>query len=363
MFLTDASYPNSLAAIRALGREGFIVTAGEREGTPWPATLGFWSRHCAERFAYPDPDGGVDATARALAEKFDAQPFAAAIPVGLDMCEVFVRHRDALNVPTMLPEAASFALAADKRATYEYAASIGIPVPRTVPATRWREIGLPVVFKEARRGAFVASTSDAAEQYAASLGTGVDRYVAQEYVPGTNGFGYFGFFRHGKEIGYFMHERLVQFPREGGPSVVARSVRNWRLRVLGRTLLESLNWNGVAMVEFKRSARDDEFYLMEINPKLWGSLDLAISAGCNFPVWIARALTGRCPQPKNEYREGVTFQWVVPHGLASFIRYPELRPSLVRNVVRGEVRTDVCWSDPLPTAAGIIAMARRAARK
>lgn len=362
IFVTDGSYPNGLAAVRALGRAGYAVASGERSGTPLPATVSFWSRHCTQRVLYPDPAMDERATSRMLAELFERQSFGGAIPVGLDMVELFVRHASEFRVPLMLPPADGFAIAADKRRTFEYAASAGIRVPRTVAAERWEEIAVPVVFKEARKGAYVASNREKADAFFRSLGERRHLYLAQEYVPGTNGFGYFGFFREGREAGYFMHERLVQFPREGGPSVVARSIRDERLRALGKRLLEALRWNGVAMVEFKRSDADGEFYLMEINPKLWGSLDLAIASGCNFPVWIADALTGRRTQPFAGYAEGVTYQWIVPHGVKSFVRYPEFRGQFVRNVVRGDVRTDMRWSDPLPTAAGLLAMAAKAIR-
>jgi predicted ATP-grasp superfamily ATP-dependent carboligase len=362
VFVTDGSYRNGLAAVRALGEDGFRVTVGEREGISLPDTVSFWSRHCAQRFRYPDPRIDATATVAALAQHFKEQRYVAALPVGLEMTEFFMRHRQALGVPVMLPPEPSFAIAADKRRTFEHAATVGIPIPRTVPAARWREIDLPVVFKHPRTGVLIANTYEDAVAREEELGAEIDQYVAQEFVPGENGFGYFGFFQDGDEVAHFMHERLVQYPKEGGPSVVARAIRNPRLHKLGRALLESLEWNGAAMVEFKRSTRDGEFYLMEINPKLWGSLDLAIAAGCNFPSWIVRHLMdGSAPQSL-QYAD-VTYQWVIPIGLKSFVRYPEFRAPFVRNLLSPKVKTDLRWSDPLPTAAGLVSMAASAARQ
>jgi predicted ATP-grasp superfamily ATP-dependent carboligase len=362
VFVTDGSYPNGLAAIRALSRAGFHVTVAERAGISPSATIGFWSRGCHERFQYPDPQQQPDACARALSEHFEKTAYAAAIPVGLDMAELFVRYRDALPVPAMLAPPESFRIAADKRLTYEYAGANGIPTPRTVAAADWRLLEIPVVFKHYRKGAFIARSTGEAAAYARDIAYVIDEYIAQEYIPGENGFGYFGFFDSGTEAGYFMHERLMQFPKEGGPSVVARSFRNPQLHELGRRLLESLGWHGVAMVEFKRSDRNGAFYLMEINPKLWGSLDLAVQSGCNFPVWIARALSDGSHPRNGHYREGLTYQWVIPNGIKSFMRYPEFRVPFVRNFVSG-VRTDIQWNDPLPTAAGLVTMAANARRR
>src|SRR5262249_25234622 len=133
VFVTDGSYPNGLAAIRALGKADFRVTVGERAGIAAPAVVGFWSRHCAERFVYPDPSAGEAATVDALIRHFSQRRYSAALPVGLDMTDLFVRHRQRLEVPTMLPAADCFAIAADKRLTFEHAAKAGIPVPKTLP--------------------------------------------------------------------------------------------------------------------------------------------------------------------------------------------------------------------------------------
>jgi predicted ATP-grasp superfamily ATP-dependent carboligase len=356
VFVTDGSYPNALAAVRSLGRNGFRVTVGERLGISSVRSISFWSRQCSERFRYPDPKFEREACVSRLAEHFRRESYAAVLPVGLEMMKLFITCRSVLQAPVLLPPCDSFSVAYDKRRTFEHAARLGIPVPRTVAATEWRELDPPLVFKHPQTGALFANTPAEAALRASQLGLDIAEYMAQEYIPGQNGFGYFGFFQQGRELACFMHQRLMQFPKEGGPSVVARAVYNARLRQLGRELLESLCWQGAAMVEFKRSDRNGEFYLMEINPKLWGSLDLAIQSGCNFPVWIAQALaTGLVSLPQH-YREGMTYQWVIPNGLKCFLRYPEFRWQFLRNLASPAVRTDLRWLDPLPAVAGVLAM-------
>ncbi len=139
--------------------------------------------------------------------------------------------------------------------------------------------------------------------------------------------------------------------------MVARAIRDERLHELGRTVLESLDWNGVAMVEFKRSDRDGHLYLMEINPKFWGSLDLAIQSGCNFPVWVAQAVIDGTIPDCHAYAVGLKYQWIVPNGVKCFLRYPEYRRAFLRNLIAPRVKKDVQFHDPLPSAAGLMAMA------
>ena len=59
----------------------------------------------------------------------------------------------------------------------------------------------------------------------------------------------------------------------------------------GERLLTALNWHGVAMVEFKIDATG-QHWLMEINPRLWGSLALSIDAGVDFPLGLLQVARG-----------------------------------------------------------------------
>ena len=69
-------------------------------------------------------------------------------------------------------------------------------------------------------------------------------------------------------------------------------VNDEALFATGRSVLDALGWHGVAMVELKRHTADGRDYLMEVNPKLWGSLDLAIAAGADFPLDLVRIASG-----------------------------------------------------------------------
>lgn len=71
-----------------------------------------------------------------------------------------------------------------------------------------------------------------------------------------------------------------------------------------RRLLEALKWHGVAMVEFKRRA-DGSFALMEINPRLWGSLALSIGAGVDFPLSLWKIAGGENLPPQRPYAPGL----------------------------------------------------------
>jgi hypothetical protein len=66
-------------------------------------------------------------------------------------------------------------------------------------------------------------------------------------------------------------------------------------------------------------------YLMEINGRLWGSLQLAIDAGVDFPKLLVEAVLGGSAAPVIDYKTGVRSRWEwgdVDHLLASLLHSP-----------------------------------------
>ena len=109
-------------------------------------------------------------------------------------------------------------------------------------------------------------------------------FLVQAYVSGK-GQGLFALYDRGKPVAFFAHKRLREKPPSGGVSVLSESVKvPPNLYYMGRRILDPVQWHGVAMVEFK-VADNGIPYLMEVNARFWGSLQLAIDAGIDFP-WL-----------------------------------------------------------------------------
>ena len=106
-------------------------------------------------------------------------------------------------------------------------------------------------------------------------------YIVQKKINGV-GRGFFSYSKNGKCLIFFQHQRLRELPISGGASVAAVSIYDKKLAEIGKTIVKKLKWNGVLMLEFKFFKGN--YYLIEANPKFWGSLDLAIASGVNFPL-------------------------------------------------------------------------------
>jgi hypothetical protein len=93
-----------------------------------------------------------------------------------------------------------------------------------------------------------------------------------------------------------MHMRLHEMPHTGGASSLRRTWWHQRMMDDAERKLSYLDWQGVAMVEYRWDPATDQFYLMEMNLRFWGSLHLALYAGVDFPRLLADAfLIGELP--------------------------------------------------------------------
>jgi hypothetical protein len=127
---------------------------------------------------------------------------------------------------------------------------------------------------------------------------------------GGRGKGVFAHCEHGRAVAWFAHERLRDVRPSGSGSSLRRAAPlDPRLLAPAERLLCEMRWHGPAMVEFRDDGAQEPF-LMEVNGRFWGSLQLAIDAGVDFPrLWLA-ILTGQSVGEPPRYRDDVVLRWL-----------------------------------------------------
>jgi predicted ATP-grasp superfamily ATP-dependent carboligase len=132
----------------------------------------------------------------------------------------------------------------------------------------------------------------------------------QEYIPGT-GAGVFTLCGSAGPVAWFAHRRIREKPPQGGVSVVSESAPvDPVLQALATKLLDSVNWFGPAMIEF-RIDPEGRPWLMEVNGRFWGSLQLAIDSGVDFPWLFYRLCHGEDVQGPASYEVGRRLRWLL----------------------------------------------------
>jgi predicted ATP-grasp superfamily ATP-dependent carboligase len=155
--------------------------------------------------------------------------------------------------------------------------------------------------------------------------------------------------KDGEVVQLLTQVRKLMYPISGGVGAVNFTTHNAPVAALARRLVESLGWSGAAQIEFKLDERDGVYKLIEMNPKFWGTLDLAIRAGVDFPVLLRDLLLGR-PVRERSYRAGVRYRFWFDRALAAHWQLArELGPGAVRDPQPyAATFSDFDWRDPVP---------------
>jgi len=352
VLLTDGNFKHTLAAVRSLGKQGIDVTVMSHI----KVSISFFSRYCHHHKIAPDPERDPH-FAEFLLQVVKENNFDVLLPVSFAAMKQVLQIREELEKYVRVPLAGKDALgiAGNKDRTILYAEKNGICIPRT-----WyphhesdlnaisQEISYPAVIKGSEESGFVRyanSPAELSEKYRA-----ISDYspVIQEYITGE-GYGFFALYNHGRARAIFMHKRIREYPVTGGPSAVAESIYDPELRDAGLKLLDALHWHGVAMVEFKKDKNTGKFVLMEINPKLWGSLGLAIASGVDFPYLICRMAVEGDIDPVCTYQTGVKFRWLFPADLFHVMTNPRIMPQFISDFWDPAIRYDIDIHDIRPT--------------
>lgn len=340
VFVTDANYRHALGAIRSLAGHGARVTAG----APSRIAQGMLSRYAKARVVYPSPKD--EERFVGFMERFlERSGIDVLLPIGYQSSVVCSKHCDRLSRHAKIPIAPyeAMEIASHKDKTFALAERLGIGRPRVFGSAE--EVDrFPVVVKGTQESKSLRYVNSREELARVDAREG----IIQEYIPGA-GYGFYALYRHGEMRAYFMHRRLREYPITGGASTAAESVHDPALNEAGRALLDTLGWHGVAMVEFKKDERDGRFKLIEINPKFWGSLDLSVAAGVDFPYLAAKmALDGDIDTVPG-YQVGVRFRWLFPDEILHLAANPRAFGAFCRDFLDRQMHVNIDLTDPVPT--------------
>jgi protein-tyrosine-phosphatase/predicted ATP-grasp superfamily ATP-dependent carboligase len=378
VLVLDADSAAGLECVQSLGRKGCIVdTASLRPEYP----------RARSRFIRTEYDltGLEDGGVRRLVDLFNAENYDLVVPP----TEVALLALLGPQIPgemylrAVLPAQESVRTALDKQQVWTLAQTLGVRVPwsdlvsaDSAPPGKFPVVLKPVFSKTRDSGAveeFRVAIARDLDQWRAAMDLTYRRVAVQQqqYITGK-GVGVEMLFEHGTARWSFLHERVHELPLTGGGSSYRVSIgQRGDLVESATALLEALKWHGVAMVEFK-VAPNGEAWLMEINPRLWGSLALAIDCGVDFPLGLLCLATGQPLSPQPKYRTGYFTRsltrdvaWLkanlrADHSDPLLLTRP-IVPSLLETLrpLMGKESWDFfCWSDPGIVLAEVRALVR-----
>jgi len=257
------------------------------------------------------------------------------------MTEHYDDFKDLLHVACPPPQITRLVLS--KASTLDIAKQCGIRVPNTVVVSNSAQLSdlvgsfpFPWVLKPAEKETRVEETKScifaSAEEVALKFPTAREfrpPMLLQEYCVGAGG-GVEMLMHEGNCLAVFQHRRLKEFPYTGGFSVTAVAERpDPGLVESSLVLLRALQWEGIAMVEFKVNPDGGGAVLMEVNGRYWGSISFPISVGIDFPWYHWQVAHGEQPVIPCTYAAGRKWRWTVGYLYRMFFLLVDARRSAV----------------------------------
>ena len=308
VLIPHAEAEASLAVIRSLGRKGVpIVATGNSV-----FAKGLWSKYVIQKIKSPsteDPQVVVDW----LIENAKNGVFDIFLPCGDDYALIASHYYDQLSKYMLIPISSKeiIDITLFKEKTYQKCKEYGIPCPETYIISSIDELdeisaklNYPVIIKSRIsfgispkiKGIIIQNKSELLQKYMISKPTeylseysNLGYSLIQEYIPG----GMLNLYTVGvfidkksNPVAIFCGRKIRQYPKDAGSCCMAETSYEQEAIDTSIKLLQKIGFYGVAEVEIKKDDRSGEFKVIEINPRPYSWIWLAVESGIDLPyLW------------------------------------------------------------------------------
>lgn len=231
-----------------------------------------YTKHCVRLPFY-----SLDAYIAELAAYVKANRIDVLLPVHSDYIGAILQHKEqfghALDWMGMYSD---YILLHRKDKLMTIADSMGVRIPKNY--TSIKEAKPPFVIKPTNLSSAKGVRYYLTDVERSKISELTDDDICQEYISG-DGCGYEVYCQNGRILTEYSHIRLAEWPVSGGSSVLRGRYVHPEMRQVAEKILSAVPWTGFAMFEFKVT-NADELVLIEVNPRIWGSINQPLQDGC-----------------------------------------------------------------------------------
>lgn len=314
---TDSDDHIGLAVIRSLGRNTIDFQTVSRSKN----TLAWYSRYCTHKTI-----GRFDLDFFRNLSKNDI-----VFPMYEDLMLLLAQHAAELPCQLAFSSYETLQTATNKSLLIRHAMEHNIPCPKTFFINQPEDIGtcaseieFPVVLKPERgsggTGIEIVESPDLLLPVAERTLKNHGPFLLQEKIPFTTKYtiGALCNFEHELRRVCVIKE-LRNFPVDIGQACYVETVEEPRLVAFTENLLKSLNFVGVADIDLVIDTRNGQPRLMEINPRFWGSMQVAINAGADFPKHVFTLFNEGDIEKDFSYAQGCRCRYLFSNDLRRLI--------------------------------------------
>ena len=255
----------------------------------------------------------------------------------------------------ILPALDAFEIAADKGRLSDFLLAKRVPCPKgevirsTNDLKKLKELQFPLISKPVKGfggGEHIKIFKEQAALVAHfSKNPFVRAHIVQEYIKGYD-IDCSVLCENGVILAYTIQKGIVWEATDFAPACGVRFVHEPKLLAVVEKLMKLLKWSGIAHIDLRFDEKDQQFKVIEINPRFWLSVEASLAAGVNFPsLYVLRNLAEKIPQPEYKHTSYLNFR-----GLK--IRAGEDRRILVKKgFLLNSTPVRYALKDPIPVLA------------
>lgn len=266
-------------------------------------------------YLIPYPSGGIENTFERISFIHSKEKFNVLIPTLDSELYGFLKLTDrlsSLGIKTFLPTFDNLNLRA-KDKLFDFCTANTIKVPKNILVSGTNdlhrissEFEYPVVVKGIFYDAYIANNLEevqsAFKKLASRWGLPI---IIQEFIKGDE--------YNVVALGDGSGETIAAVPMkktyitDKGKAWAGITIDDEYLLNLVRHAVERLKWKSGAEFEFIKDGETNQYYLVEINPRLPAWVYLAVGAGQNIPEALLKLAIGEKIKPMTEYKTGTIF--------------------------------------------------------
>lgn len=326
------------------------------------------SRFCGESIRIPSPKEDLLEYRDALLEIAARPDVKTIIPTRARDTYIFSRYQALFeeHVSLVTPPMETLRTVHDRAKLVAAAEDVGVPVPETKLLSEATESDRPKIVKS-RYNVLASEYIDTYSEHETTVEKTITHLrsedkldkealrqtmghepIVQEYIPSSHEYLFGALYDHGEPLATFQHRQIRGNSYTGGGGVYRKATDIPELDRVAKTLLESMDYHGLACIEYMKHEETGEFYLTEINPRLWQSVPCAIRAGADFPWYYYLHATGRTDEIESGYEVGLGTHQL--YGEVNYFKslFTDTSPIVDRPSIPGTVweMAKSCYDDP-----------------
>ena len=321
--------------------------------------LGAWapSRFSRRRASFHAYEGGDEAYLGAIRRTVEKTGADVVLAVKEETVQLLATHPEALPETAragFVPSVEAFDQVADKGRLAIFLAEQGLPHPDTLLcsdddafAEGVSGLAFPILLKPVRRRYGEAirrfETLAALRAFLRTHACPSGTFIAQHFVPGFD-IDCSVLCRAGEVLAHTIQRGIIPRPKPFAPPAGIVFVEHAGVLAVVRRLMRALRWNGVAHIDL-RCDPEGRPWIIEVNPRYWGSLLGSLAAGINFPLLACRSALGHtfappAYRPVRYVAAGAALRvWRRPRSLRPALRWAETEwPHILRDPLPKTIR-------------------------